>query len=299
MLMCALVYAAPASDPAKRVQPPVAWSPDVLDAFFDDAREHLVGQRPTASLAAPRVVVAQNAPAVQDNGVFKWSQVVDAETLTAEIKRINNQLATTLRKSSAFQGGGNLVCRRDFGLLAALFGVVAEFDDEVRWQSSAAEMQKRCLQACRNCKTASAQAYAGAKDTHETLVELLRGQGVGAGETASEQDTLLAERTLLMQVMELGLQERLSPTLTDKREFRKKTQQAIEQAQVLAVLAKIIQHEGYEYTDDEDYLAEARALRSASSELSRAAKDKNYEAARSAAGQVGQSCSRCHEGYRG
>ena len=281
----------------KRVQPP-EWSQDVLDAFFEDAREHLVGERPTSTAAAPATVDQQAATPESPTLEFAWSRIVDADTLMAETKRINNQLANSLRRSATFQGGGNLQCRRDFGMLAVLFGVIAEFDGEVRWKAAAQAMKARCLKSSANCKVASAQAFADAQATREVLDELLKGQAP-AEESKIDGEDQLADRTLLMQAMEVSLQGRLGPNLANKREFRRRTQAVTEQAQLLAVLAKVIEQEGYDYTDDEDFLAEARRLRAAASELSQAAKDKNYESARKAAGQIGQSCSSCHEGYRG
>lgn len=292
---CCVVDTGLASDVAKRVQPPT-WSKDVLDAFFDDARDHLVGPRPTGASSEKQPTGASREAIVASAKELKWSQLIDADTLTAEIKRINNQLATSLKKASSFQGGGNLLCRRDFGVLAVLFGVVAEYDGDVRWQRSANTMKGHCLQSSRNCKVASTQAYADAKQTHAMLVELLRGQSPTA---KSNAEGGLADRALLMQAMEVALNEGLSSTLANAREFRRRSQLAAEQAQLLAMLAEVIQRDGYEYSDDDEFLAEARLLRSASEELAQAAKDKNYEAARTAAGRVSQSCSRCHEGYRG
>ncbi len=282
-----------AAESPRRVQPP-HWSPDVLDAFFEDARQHLVGERPKYQAEQPATL--PSAEETTDATKQKWSELIDAETLTAEIKRLHNQLATTLKKSSRFQGGGNLICQRDLGLLAVLFGVIDQFDTEVRWQRSAKLMQQRCLQAGKNCKAASTQSYAAAKEMHAVLGELLRGQAP-ADQATGEQE--LTDQTLLMQSMELVIKERLKPALSNKREFRKRSELAYEQAQLLAVLAEVIQKEGYDYADDDTYLDLARQLRKAAQDLTQAARDKNYEAARAAAGRVGQSCSTCHEDYRG
>ena len=156
------------------VQPPV-WSQDVLDAFFEDAREQLVGERPQHNAVVTAAVPSTEQEHPADTSQ-KWSALIDAETLTAEIKRVHNQLTPALKKSASFQGGGNLVCQRDFGLLAVLFGVIDTFDAEVRWQRSAKLMKKRCLQASKNSKAVSALSFSGAKETHALLGELLRGQ---------------------------------------------------------------------------------------------------------------------------
>ncbi len=295
-----------AAESPRRVQPPV-WTQDVLDAFFEDAREQLVGTRPqrdARKVVGTLVAKMTSSEEQPSDAAQKWSALIDADTLTAEIKRVHNQLATALKKSAGFLGGGNLICQRDFGLLAVLFGVIDRFDEEVRWQRSAKLMQQRCFQASKNCQAASAQSFSAAKEMHAVLGQLLRGQVLRgqapAGETVSPgtNGPKLTDRTLLMQSMELAIQQRLKPALANAREFRKRSQLAFEQAQLLAVLAEVIQQAGYEYADDDTYLDEARLLRQTAQELVQAAHDKNYEAARAAAGQVGQSCSRCHENYR-
>ena len=299
LLLVSPIQESHAEESPPRARPP-EWSQDVLDAFFEDARKHLVGQRPQPAMQAKGTVqptVAQGQPA---NAGFRWSELIDGETLTAEIKRINNQLAFPLKKSASFQGGGNLDCRRNFGLLAVLFGVIDQFDKDVRWQRSAKLMQQRSLKMSQVCKTSSAQSYAAAKEAHAKLSELLRGQApTGEVSAAAEGEQTTVEISTLMQSMELAVKERLSPALANTREFRKRSQMAAEQAQLLAALAVVIQQEGYDYADDDTYLDEARQLRLAAGELAEAAQEKNYEAARAAAGRVGQSCSRCHEDYRG
>ena len=65
------------------------------------------------------------------------------------------------------------------------------------------------------------------------------------------------------------------------------------------MLAAIIDCEEFEYWDDENFQQHSGNLRAASRELSRAAAEANYDAARAAAGKAGQACSACHEGYRG
>jgi|GEM_PF-1018459 len=292
-----------AAEPPRRIPPP-HWTQDVLDAFFEDARKQLVGDRPRE---AANSVVEQSQQTTGNHQpvspASKWSVLVGADTLTAEIKRLNIQLASALKKSAGYLGGGNLTCQRDFSFCAVLFGVLAEFDPNDsnlnrRWQQSAALIGQRCFETSENCQTASAQSYKIAKEARTLLEELIRGQApTGTADKVIKQS--LVSRPQLMQSMELIQQERLSTAMASAREFRKRSQLAAEQGQLLAVLATVIQQQGYEYTDDDTYLEEARQLRQAASELAKAAQEKNYEAARAAAGKVSQACNRCHEDYRG
>jgi hypothetical protein len=99
--------------------------------------------------------------------------------------------------------------------------------------------------------------------------------------------------------MEAALLEGISPALSNARDFSRKAVDVQQEAEVLAMLAAMIDREEFEYWDDENFQQHSRALREASRELSRAAAEANYEAARAAAGKAEQACSACHEGYRG
>ena len=114
--------------PRKRARPP-KWSADVLDAFFDDARDKARRRRgPTtrAAAAAADSEARQTLPAAlqqQPTGAT-WSKLIDAETIETEIKRLAQAVANDVTTPSAFKGGeyqglpprfqraGRAVCRR-------------------------------------------------------------------------------------------------------------------------------------------------------------------------------------------
>ena len=286
-----------AKEPLQRAHPP-SWSQDVLDAFFDDAREQLVGQRPSpTSINTIQLsdVHKDTAPSAEE---FRWSDLVDADTLTTEVKKINIALLEVLSKPAVFKGGGNRDCRRDFCMLAVLFRSIANFDEEIRWQKSATTMQRKCQQASDFCNVASDQSYASALKAQQLLGDLLQGQMAGSSDSPN-QPIPLPDRPLLMQRMEMAYQESISPSLSGAREFRRKKTDISHEAQLLALLAQVIRHENYEFGDDETYLEYTNQLKEASQSLHRACQDGIYEAARTAAGKISQSCSECHEGYRG
>ena len=65
------------------------------------------------------------------------------------------------------------------------------------------------------------------------------------------------------------------------------------------MLARTICREDYDFADDEAFVEIAHELGRASRELTEASERGDYEAARQAVGRVIQSCSDCHESYRG
>lgn len=287
-------------EPPRRAKPPV-WSRDVLDAFFDDAREQLVGPRPAAGVSS--IADASPTPATaapQPTGEVAWSTLVDGETLAAEVKRLVAGLAEPLANPGKFKSGGYQQCRLNFSLLAVLFAVIAEHDGEVRWQDDAPALREALARAGRNCKTATDQTFAEAQSRKTDLDDVIRGErlaGGAAGESSKWSEA--ADRSLLMQRMELALQERIAPKLSNNAVFQKSLADVRHEAEMLAMLAEIIQREEYEYWDDDTFRDHAGELRGAARDMTRAAADKDYEAARAAAGRAGQACSNCHEGYRG
>jgi hypothetical protein len=67
---------------------------------------------------------------------------------------------------------------------------------------------------------------------------------------------------------------------------------------MVAALAETIQREGFEFSDDEDYLSYCKKMRQGALDIVDGVKLKSYEKARAGAGEITKSCSQCHEGYR-
>jgi hypothetical protein len=277
----------------------------VLDEFFVDAREQLVGERPAKRSAG----MATNPPAGQGREAANdaetdraapWSQVISGDALAAEVKRIAAALRDPLANPAKFKSGGYKACRSAFNELAVLFAVIAEYDGDVRWQEDAPALRDALARAARNCKTGTDQTFAEGAELQTQLDDLIRGERLG-GQPAPrpERWSDLADRPLLMARMETALQEGISPALSNARDFSRQAVDVQQQAEVLAMLAAIIDREEFEYWDDENFQKHSSALGAASRALTRAAVEANYEAARAAAGAASQSCSACHEGYRG
>jgi hypothetical protein len=293
--------AAAAEPPPKRAKPPV-WTPDVLDAFFPDAREHLVGERP----ASPSAVAAKDAdpvdalhPTSNDPAAFAWSKLIEGASLEAEVKRIVAALREPLANPAKFKAGGYKQCRAEFSMLAVLFGVIADYDGDVRWQEDAPSLRDALARAAMNCKTATDQTFAEATARRAELEDLIRGERLGGKPAELDKWSQLAERALLMQRMEQLLQEEIQPALGNPKEFAKRAAEVRPKAELLSVLTDVMQREEYEFWDDAGFQELSGDLRSAAADLTRAAVEMNYDAARAAAGRTSQACSACHEGYRG
>lgn len=292
--------------PARRATPPT-WSPRDLETFFPDARRELVGDRPQygrgAALsntppAAPGVETAPPAPASRAD----WPQTVSAETLADEVKSYAPLLAAELKSPSHFKGGGAKNARRYFSMLAASFAVLHEYPTEVRWKSQAAAARDLFARAGFNSKTATDGAFQESRLRHDDLQALLRGEQIQPPsqiEPSPLFNDKVANRPPLMWRMERAQQERLSAFTADEATFKKNLPAALHEAQILAMLAALIQRDGYPDADSDSYQQYANETLRAAQDAAQAIGRKDYAAARAAVSEAGKACVRCHGEFRG
>jgi hypothetical protein len=299
-----LVAAKEPNKPQKLARPP-KWSPDVVDAFFPDARAKLVGERPNYTQSVT-VANTPSPPATESptTGVAPatgagWSKLIDAETIETEIKRLSQELAKDVAAPAQFKGGGYKDCRRDFSVLAAMFGVAGEYDGEVRWKDSAPLLRDVFARAGHNCKVGTDGSFQEAKQRKQDLADLISGTRPKASDAEPKANwSQVADRPPLMQRLNVAELDRLQKWLASKQEFTARSDEIKHESQMIAAIADIITREGFEFADDDTYVGYARDLKGAASEISAAADKGDYDAARQAFGKTSKACANCHEGYR-
>lgn len=286
---------------AKEARPP-KWSRDVLDTFFDDAREALDGERPDYG---KRRVEATPQTAADDSAAepsaVAWSGIISADALETEIKRTAQSLAGSLSTRSAFKGGGFKDVRRELGELAILFAATAQFDGAARWKDSAAGLREVFARSAANAKVGSDATFREAEARKQELAELIRGGRPQVARAAAAVDdwSQVAARPPIMQRLNMAHQERLLPWLADENSFRQHQDDIRHEAQVVALLASVIQRQAYEYSDDETFVGFANELQRAATDVAAAAESNHFPQARDAIGRATNACANCHDGYRG
>jgi hypothetical protein len=276
----------------------------VLDAFFEDAREKLVGSRPdyraaTVAAAERRPLVTADETATSPDGAT-WSKLIDAETIETEVKRLSQAIGKLVTTPTAFKGGGFEDCRRDFSELALLFAVAADYDGDVRWKESAPGLRELFARAGRNCKVGTDQTFNEATQRKQDLAELVSGSRPKLPN--ADEDSVwsqVADRPPLMQRLEVAHQDRLTRWLANEKQFTENADDVRHEAQIVAIIADVIGREGFDYADDEEYARLVRELRQAGIEISAAVELDNYEQAQRAINRATKSCTSCHELYRG
>jgi hypothetical protein len=296
----AILLAKEPADSPKRAKPP-KWSADVLDTFYPDARTKLVGARPDYE-HAQAIADGKNSDKTQGGAAKSaggWSKLIDAETIETEIKRSGPELAKVAKSPSEFKGGGYKECRRQFSVLAILFGVSAEYDGDVRWQDAAPALRDLFSRAGHNCKAGSDQTFQEAVLRKQDLADLIAGTRPKAKEAERKADwPKVADRPPLMQRMNIAHEDRLKKWLANKGEFTAHHDDVKHEAQLVAAIADIIVREGFEFADDEKYTKCAQELRQAASDVSTAVDTDNLEQAQQAGNRMTKACADCHEGFR-
>ncbi|HTU23884.1 MAG TPA: cytochrome c [Pirellulales bacterium] len=301
LLIASAVWAAA----IKRSHPPKWDDAQTSEVFFPDARQALVGPRPTAASAAG--VAEGSSSGSSDGGTasgaaggnFAWSHLISSDTLESEVKTTVRQLGDTLKTTSAFTGGGYQDARREFSDLAVMFAIIAGYDSDVRWKQAAGSIRPLVSRAGFNCKVGTDLSYREAKARQDDLDKLVRGDASGAAkETESFTWDKVAGRPPLMQRLDRAQRQGLSPWTADAAAFQKNGAQFLHEAELIAAISEVIGREGFEYSDDETYLEYTHTMRDAAVEAAEAARQKNFDGARKAVGTIEKTCNSCHESYR-
>ncbi len=300
-----LVAESPQPVVQKRALPP-KWDDRVRDAFFSDARGMLEGERPnfgdrsgTASSPGPGGVAdVGSTPAAA--GGFAWSKIISADTLQDEIKGLQNEVKDNVKNPSDFKGNRFKRARDDYSILATAFAVIGEYDGDVRWKDQAVTARDLFGRAGMNCKVATDQSFDDAKLRADDLATLIRGDTLPANANAEPKTNWAktVNRPPLMHRLDLAQTGHLAPWTANAGDFNKHLDGVLHEAEIVAMIAHVIQQEGFDYTDDKSYLGFARDMETQALDIALAAKAKNYDQARTAAGKLSQACNACHGSFR-
>lgn len=285
-------------------QPRPAFGPEIDGVFFPDAFEAAGPGEPGLVRAKPgsAEMTSTETTASGADEASTWKSLVSRGTLEDEVKGLGPALTAATVSAGQFKSRGYRTARQDFSLLAVLFGVIAQHDDEVRWQADAAGLRELFARAAASSRVGSDQTFTEAQARSRDLADLIRGSSVAVPTANAELESgwqSVADRPPLMARMEVGLRERISPWVAQQAEFETQQRRLLHEAQLLAVLARVIQDESYEFADDELYQGYLQELQQASRALIEAIEREQLDEAQRAAAAIGQSCDDCHGDFRG
>lgn len=309
--LCSLAWAqTKAPKTMRRAQPPKFEKPG--QNFFADAfKEGLQGERPGnlgQAVVAASPTVGGNAPAnsgapAATGGVAGsgWAAVISAATLEDIIKKMKTQVDAGVTTPSDFAGKGYKAARRDFSVLAMTFGIIGEYDGDVRWKKDAPVARDAFKQTAANSKVGTTGVFNEAKKRKEELQDLIGGSNPFEGKAADAKISNwkdVCDRTPLMQYLENVWEPRLKPACSDKGQFTANQEKVLQDAETFAAIGAVLAKEGMEDADAKEYTALCNKLQKAAQDIADAVKAKDFDKASKAATEIGKSCVECHENYR-
>jgi hypothetical protein len=287
----------------RRAPPPKFDKSVVGDVFFADARKHLGPGGPPVpgQVVAPGAPQAPGAPAAPAGGGEMhrdgnaWSAIVSSDTLESEIKAQPAQIDAAM-KSTNQQKAARLVMT----YLAALYGVVYRYDKDVRWKDESQALRDNFARAGNNLKAWTDSQKKQVAKLKTDLTDLIGGNKpqLKTGLDGEAPWLEIADRPPLMHRLEQGQSERLNVWSKDADSVKRHAAGIVQEAEVVAMLARIIQDKSYEFADDETYLGFARALEKHATAAAAAAKSGDGATASSSVAQMQKACDDCHGGYR-
>lgn len=270
--------------------------------FFKDAfKEGLIGTRPE-KLGGAKSIPSPVLPVASEEHVsVRWSQFVTRETLEDEVKRLQIATLRTITTPGRFSSGGYKDVRRQFTELAALFAVIGSYDRDVRWKKVAPYARDLFARSAANAKVSSLQAFNEAKARRLDLETLVRGDAIHPSKPIEKKNrwTRICDRSPLMERFTASYDEGLLVWVSDEASFKKKLPAIRHEADLIRLFGTILQREGMEDAEDEDYRNYCVQLTENAEHVLQAAAAQNLGAARDSVARLGRACVDCHSDYRG
>lgn len=291
----------------QRAEPPKIASTDFAGTFFPDVSTVLQGELPAKkTVVGPASTGGSTGGAMTggaaDSGAagdpMGWAKAISPATLEDAVKASKQRLEGILTSAAKFKGGGNTQARREFSLQAMLFSIIESYPGDVRWKKSAGAARERFVRVANNCKTNTDPVFAECKQRLQDLNDLIGGsplEGTAGGELAWGE---VIDRGPLMELLEWCQQENILNFSSSPANFEANKDELQKFAELVAVLGKMSIMPEMPDAADGDYKKLAEQMVEQAGQIVLAVKTNSPDVARQAAGQIGQSCAKCHDGYR-
>ena len=285
----------------KRVKRPIYTEKDWDGIYFNNLfTDGLVGDRPSPTeLTRKPAATAQAAtsePAESEAG--EWSNWISSDVIEDEVKALEQSLTRDITTPVKFKSE-YLKSHASYSMLSMLFGIIREYDSDVRWKKDASVAQVAFARSAAASRVGTEQAYQNAKRRKEDLTELVRGGNFAVDEKAPDDFdwSEVVGRSPVMVRLEKSV-ELIKPALATKTEFVKAMSEVFHEASLIAAMGQVLVQENMDEAEEDDYTDHAKQMSSAAKQILEACKTQNFDAASSAFNLIGQSCSNCHEDWR-
>jgi hypothetical protein len=286
-----------------RVKRPQFTERDWDGIYFENLFEQgLVGNRPNAA-AIGMAANAASKGVVEDGGTeetagFAWSKYISGSTIEDEVKALQNSLVRDVTSPVKFKSD-YAKAHQSFSILSMLFGVIREYDSDVRWKKHAELAQVSFERAAANSRVGTIQAFESCKRRKEDLQEMVRG-GNFAGEEkppATLDWASVIERSPIMDRLQVSI-DLLKQSSANEGDFNRNVEKIKHESELVAAMAQTLMRENMTDADDDGYLEFSKSMSKAAVQTGKACDEKDFDKASTAINLIGQSCSNCHDEWR-
>jgi hypothetical protein len=289
----------------KRAPAPKFSANTTQGVFFGSLNEAIRGQRPqlqalrnVTPAAAGGNMAAAAGQGDDESASGKWDALISPVSLEDEIKRLKLRYDANVNQPGPFKSGGFEDARLDLMMLSSLFAIISEYNGEVRFKDDAAAARDLLARTAFNLNSGSTQAFNEARARKDDLRDLLTGTGLRGRKSEQGNDWVsIADRSPLMEYAE-QLSDQLRTATASADDVKAEPSDVRRPAELLAVLGRILQQEGMDEAEDEDYCNLSEAMTQAAKGVTRGLELDDYDAIIKAVGDITQSCDECHGQYR-
>lgn len=284
------------------------FGPEIKEIFWPDARQKLgAGNPPGGAIGpanptkggtktpTPTPTPEPETPVVAAAG--GWGEWLAAEVLEGEIKAQATAFTNDTKQAGPFKANLYKKVQVETTILTVMFGVIAQFEGQVRWKDKAAGLRDELAKVSAQCKTGD--QYQAVKIQADSLGELVRGSqiDVAAGKPSAKWQEI-AEFSALMKRMEVSEKDKLKPLLGSEADFKANKEQIQHEATILAILAEVITDKAYDSAGEDDYQKWAKQMKTAAIDIVDACRQDQFEKARTSSAALFKSCDACHGAYK-
>jgi len=293
-----------------RKKAPTTFDRRIEDAFFKDvAKQHGEGSYTEllSSSGGVRGKVDAKPPPGKErtvNSVSGWAMLISSDTLESEIKSAINAVGPHVESKAKWNTGHRKV-RTIYSTLAMCFGVISQYDGDVKYKNDAQPLRDVLARSAANSKVNDERAMIEAKKWLGELTKLRNGGRAAAEAGEAGKPFGVSEVSEVMKRMQIayepeGDSERgLKRWTADAARFKASKSDVVHEAELMAMMARILQDpNSFDQAADENFAKFAKEIEAASVEIVAAAKADNADAARAAEGKITKACAACHGAFR-
>lgn len=241
---------------------------------------------------------ASSEPETPAPSTSNWDDLVNAESLEAEVNAIRNELTAELQSVGTYNRAYMGIPTKAM-TMATLAGVGGQMNSDIRWKDNSHFIRELALTISDNSTTTGRTAFNKVQPAFETLLVVLNGGSPSGLPEADPERTLpdYADRGYIMDQMEKW-QAYLRSTASNATLLTKEKQMIAQRASVLATITQVLADPEYDYGDEEDYQGYIKQMVDACLEVKSAATNDDYDQFSAAMDQINKACTNCHQQYR-